>query len=90
MTNTDQHTTATTRDDLNTIAEYKRRPLNQARAILDIASASTDHKRAYLAGVGSPYATTTEDAIADAAFNGHVLNALASLANAYEQEISNG
>lgn len=90
MTNTSQHTTATTRDDLAVIAEYRRRPLDHARRILDAARipGDTAAKRDYLRSTGSTYADSEMPGQAEAAFHGAVLYALESLARAYEQEIT--
>ncbi len=69
-------------------AEYQQRPLNLARRLLNINHSDTA-KRDYLRETGSPYADSDANVMAGA-FSGHVLNALASLADAYEHEITHG
>ncbi len=72
------------------IADYQARPLTLARRLLDIGGiygANELAKRDYLRETGSPYADS-EPLLVDAAFSGHVMHALESLADAYEREIT--
>ena len=73
--------------DLNAMVDAaKRAPLDTARRLLDAAS-SDFAKRDYLREIGSDYAESEWQTM-QGAYTGNVLAALASLANAYENEIT--